>query len=71
MVATLARQDRRAVWLWQDYHRAQACCRGLEQQYGLRRVDGRRTAERYSTPAELNKTTRQQRDEVLATGSAG
>ncbi len=64
IVATLARQDRRAVWLWQDYRRAQACCRELEQHYGLRRVDGRRTAERYPTPAELNKTTRQQRGEV-------
>jgi hypothetical protein len=64
MVATLARQDRRAVWLWQDYRRAQACCRELEQRYGLRRVDGRRTTERKPTPAELHKTSRQQRGEV-------
>ena len=64
LVATLARQDRRAVWLWQDYRRAQACCRDLEQDYGLHRVGGRRTGERYPTAAELNKTTRQRRDEV-------
>jgi hypothetical protein len=63
LVATLARQDRRAVWLWQDYRRAQACCRQLEQHYGLHRVGGR-LHERYPTPAELNKTSRQQRDEV-------
>ncbi len=63
LVATLARQDRRAVWLWQDYRRAQACCRQLEQDYGLRRVGGR-LHERYPKPAELNKTSRQQRDEV-------
>jgi hypothetical protein len=31
----------------------------------LHRIDGRRsTGQRYPTPAELNKTTRQQRDEV-------
>lgn len=64
LVATLARQDRRAVWIWQDYRRAQACCRELEQRYGLHRVGGRLVAERYPTPAELNKTSRQQRDEV-------
>jgi len=65
LVATLARQDRRAVWLWRDYRRAQACCRELEQHYGLHRVDGRRHgAQRHPKPAELNKTTRQQRDEV-------
>jgi hypothetical protein len=64
LVATLARQDRRAVWLWQDYRRVQARCRELEQHYDLHRVGGRRTRERYPQPAELNKTTRQQRDEV-------
>jgi hypothetical protein len=64
LVATLARQDRRAVWLWQDYRRSQACCRQLEQRYGLHRVGGRRDTERYPTPAELNKATRQRRDEV-------
>jgi hypothetical protein len=64
LVATLARQDRRAVWLWQDYRRAQACCRKLEQHYNLRRVGGGRASERYPKPAELNKTTRQRRDEV-------
>jgi hypothetical protein len=64
LVATLARQDRRAVWLWQDYRRAQARCRELEHHYDLHRVGGRRTRERYPKPAELNKTTRQQRDEV-------
>lgn len=62
-MATLARQDRRAVRLWQDYRRAQACCRRLEQHYGLHRVGGR-PRERHPTPAELNKTSRQQRDEV-------
>jgi hypothetical protein len=41
-VAALARQDRRAVSLWQDYRRAQAHCRELEQHYGLHRVGGRR-----------------------------
>jgi len=64
LVATLARQDRRAVWLWQDYRRGQARCRELEQHYGLHRVGGRHAPERYPKPAELNKTTRQQRDEV-------
>jgi hypothetical protein len=64
LVATLARQDRRAVWLWQDYRRAQGRCRELEQRYGLHRVGGRRDREHYPTPAELNKTTRQQRGEV-------
>ena len=64
LVATLARQDRRAVWLCQDYRRSQACCRELEQHYGLHRVGVRRVPERYPKPAELNKTTRQQRDEV-------
>jgi len=64
LVATLARQDRRTVWLWQDYRRSQACCREMEQRYGLHRVGGGDGAERYPTPAELNKATRQQRDEV-------
>jgi MobA/VirD2-like, nuclease domain len=64
LVATLARQDRRAVWAWQDYRRAQACCRKLEEHYGLHRVGGRDAPERYPKPAEMNKTTRQQRDEV-------
>jgi len=64
LVATLARQDRRAVWLWQDYRSSQARCRELEQHYGLHRVGGRRSGERHPTPAELNKTTRQRRDEV-------
>jgi hypothetical protein len=64
LVATLARQDRRAVWAWQDYRRAQACCREPEEHYGLHRVGGRHAPERYPKPAELNKTTRQQRDEV-------
>jgi hypothetical protein len=63
LVATLARQDRRTVWLWQDYRLAQACYRELEQRYGLRRVGGR-PRERYPNPSELNKTSRQQRDEV-------
>jgi hypothetical protein len=64
LVATLARQDRRAVWAWQDYRRSQACCRELEQHYRLHRVGGRPTTERYPTPAELHKTTRPQRGEV-------
>jgi hypothetical protein len=64
IVATLARQDRRAVWLWQDYRRSQASCRELEQHYGLRRVGDGTIPERYPTPAELNKATRQRRDEV-------
>jgi hypothetical protein len=65
IVATLARQDRRALWLWQDYRRSQTCCREMEQRHGLHRVDGRRyAAQRYPTPAELNRTIRQQRDEV-------
>jgi hypothetical protein len=56
LVATLDRQDRRAVWLWQDYRRAQACCREMEQHYGLHRVGARPIRERYPTPAEVNKT---------------
>jgi hypothetical protein len=64
IVATLARQDRQAVSIWHDYRRSQTRCRELEQRYGLHRVDGRRTAEHQPTPAELHKTTRQQRDEV-------
>ncbi len=64
VVATLARQDRRAVWARQDYRNAQACCRELEEHYGLHRVGGWPTDERYPTPAELNKTTRERRDEV-------
>jgi hypothetical protein len=63
LVATLARQDRRAVWGWQDYRSSQACCREMEEHYGLHRVAGR-PAERCPTPAELNKTTRQRRDEA-------
>lgn len=59
-----ARQDRRAVWLWQDYRRAQGCCRELEEHYVLHRVGGRDAPERYPKPAEPNKTSRQQRDEV-------
>jgi hypothetical protein len=69
LVATLARQDRRAVWLWQDYRSSQARCRDMEQHYGLHRVGGRRTGGRHPTPAELNKTTRQRRDEVPETAS--
>jgi hypothetical protein len=64
LVATLARQDRRPVWLWQDYRRAQAGCRKLEQHYGLHRIGARPIPERYPTSAELNKTIRQRRDEV-------
>lgn len=64
IVATLARQDRRAVRLWQDYRRAQTCCRTLEQHHGLHRVEGRRDTPRHATGAELNKATRQQRGEV-------
>lgn len=64
LVATLARQDRRAVWAWQDYRLAQACCRELEQHHSLHRVGGRSVPERYPKSAELNKTTRQQRHEV-------
>jgi hypothetical protein len=48
----------------QDYRRAQACCRDLEQRYGLHRVGAQPIRERYPTPAELNKATRQRRDEV-------
>jgi hypothetical protein len=57
------RQDRRTVWLWKDYRRAQACCRELEEHYGLHRVGGRHASERYPKP-ELNKTIRQRRGEV-------
>lgn len=64
LVATLARQDRRPVRLWQDYHRAQACCRTLEQHDRLHRVEGRRDTPRYATGAELHKATRQRRGEV-------
>jgi hypothetical protein len=64
LVATLARQDRRAVWLWQDYRHAQTRCRELEHHYDLHRIGAQHTRERYPKPAELNKTTRQQRDEV-------
>jgi hypothetical protein len=64
LVATLARQDRRPVWLWKDYRRAQACCRELEERYSLHRVGGRHACERYPKPAELNKTIRQRRGEV-------
>jgi hypothetical protein len=64
IVATLARQDRQAVSGWHDYHRSQTRCRELEAQYGLHRVDGRRPVEYHSAPAELHKTTRQQRGEV-------
>ncbi|MEV4628220.1 relaxase/mobilization nuclease domain-containing protein [Micromonospora sp. NPDC049523] len=64
LVATLVRQDRRTVWAWHDYHRAQRCCRKLEQHYGLRRVGVQRPDNRWPTPAEMNKTTRQDRDEV-------
>jgi phosphoserine phosphatase len=46
------------------YRKAQAACRDLEEHYGLRRVGTYRAASRYLTPAELNKATRQQRDEV-------
>src|SRR5204862_2335647 len=64
LVATLARQDRRAAWLWQDYRRAQACCRELERHYELHRVGDRHTPKRHPKPAELNKTNRQHRAEV-------
>jgi len=64
IVATRIRQDRRTAWTHSDYRKAQAACRELERHYGLRRVGTHRTASRYPTPAELNKTTRQQRDQV-------
>jgi hypothetical protein len=64
IVATRVHQDRRAVWLWQDYRRAQACCRDLEKRYGLHRVGIQRASARPPTPAELKKATRQHRDEA-------
>jgi hypothetical protein len=38
VVATLVRQDGRTVWAWNDYRRAQAAARELEDRYGLHRV---------------------------------
>ncbi|MFY1673951.1 hypothetical protein ACN27G_29030 [Plantactinospora sp. WMMB334] len=64
IVATLVRQDRRTVWPRSDYRRCQACCRYLEQHYQLHRVHGHHANKRLPTPAELNKTTRQHREEV-------
>jgi hypothetical protein len=64
IVATRVRQDRRTAWTHSDYRKAQAACRDLEKHYELRRVGTHRTAARPPTPAELNKATRQHRDQV-------
>ncbi len=64
IVATLARQDRCAVWAWNDYRHAQARCRTLEQHHELQRVERRRGTPRHPTGAELNKATRRDRGEV-------
>jgi hypothetical protein len=59
VVATLVRQDRRAVWPWQDKRKAQAACRDLEERYGLYRVAPPGTgSRRWPSPAELNKAAR-------------
>jgi hypothetical protein len=64
ILATRVRQDRRTAWPHSDYRKAQVACRDLEKHYELRRVGTHRVVSRYPTPAELNRTTRQQRDEV-------
>lgn len=64
IVVTLVRQDRRTAWPRKDYHQVQTCCRELERHYGLHRVGAHRSAARFPTPAELNKASRQHRDEV-------
>lgn len=64
VVATLVRQDGRTAWAWHDARNAQAACRQLEQQHGLRRVGLAPTRNRYPTHAELNKATRQHRSEI-------
>jgi hypothetical protein len=64
IVVTLVRQDRRTAWARKDYHQIQTCCRELERHHGLHRVGAHPTTARYPTAAELNKASRQQRDEV-------
>ncbi len=64
IVATRVRQDRRTAWTHGDYRRVQAACRNLEQHYGLHQVGIQPAAGRHPTPAELNKASRQHRDEV-------
>lgn len=68
LVATLVRQDGRTAWGWNDYAKAQAAARDLEVRYNLYRVGAAgpvdRTAHRYPTAPELNKTARKGYREV-------
>jgi hypothetical protein len=72
LVATLVRQDRRTAWAWKDKLNTQRVCRELEERYNLYRVAPPGQGSRnWPTPAELNKTNRQQRASSgkTATGS--
>lgn len=62
LVATLARQDGRTAWAWNDRPKAQAVARDLEARYGLYRVGpADHTSHRPPKPAERNKAERQHR----------
>ncbi|MGW5017072.1 relaxase/mobilization nuclease domain-containing protein [Streptomyces cacaoi] len=59
IVATLKRQDGRSPRRHDDYHRAQAECRRIEEDFGLRRLNpGDRTAAKRPTSAERAKAER-------------
>jgi hypothetical protein len=64
IIATLARQDRRAIWAWNDYRNVQARCRTMEQRHELQCVEHRRGTPRHPTGAELNKANRRNRSEA-------
>jgi hypothetical protein len=64
IAATLVRADGRKVFPRNDYPKAQAACRELEKELGLRRLNpGDRTAAKRATAAELRKAERLGRQE--------
>ncbi|GAB3113371.1 relaxase/mobilization nuclease domain-containing protein [Streptomyces calidiresistens] len=64
IAATLVRQDGRSPRRHNDYGRAQAECRKIEQEWGLRRLNaGDGTAARRPTSAERSKAEREGRPE--------
>jgi hypothetical protein len=65
LVATLVRQDGTTAWAWNDRPKARAAAIDLEQRYGLHHTaPADRTTHRRPGAEELNKTRRQQRNEV-------
>ena len=59
LMAVLAREDGRAVRLWQDYPKVRAACLAAEARYGLiSTAPADRTAATHTTRAEREKATR-------------